>query len=824
MPGGVNGFRARVLTLDDDEDDSDHFYSDGLQRPATATGQVGDNGWQERTDDDKEKLEQARLDVELASLDEQIRKLKRLQAEIRSERDLLAATIASRAQSQAPRASKSGGSTASTSSAAAVDYSQSTFPWTAEIAQTAKDIWGIKRWRSGQEGAINATMAGREVVAILPTGGGKSLIFQIPALLAPGTSIVVTPLISLMADQVHGLRSRGIAAEMIHASTSQAEIKDIMARMLGTAAVKGKGKKKVDTVFESEVVKLVYVTPERIEKSKTFVNTLQKMYDAGLLTRFVIDEAHCLSTMGHDYRPAFMSLQRLKVLFPKTPILAVTATAPQNVVSDMLKTLGLPGRTSPGSAALPGTTVVFSAPLYRPNLRYQVLPKPSSAQAALDAIVDWILENHEGETGIIYTLSRADSENIMKGINSHEKSRGRLKAAFYHAYLEDGDKQRVHDQWRDQRVNVVVATNASFGLGIDNPNVRYVVHHSLAKSLANFQQESGRAGRDGAPADCVTFWRAADASRLSSLTYETFHTGGKEKLYEVVRFAEDKRTCRKVLFARYFANAYDSSQAYDANDADMPCGTCDNCVRDPATVSVLDVTEQAYRALRVIEAATAQRGTLTLPQAADLVRGNGGGNFSTQQAKGKGKGKIDVKAVAGNKVTLSKDETEQMLLQLLVDGYLKEEFHATAYNVTSYVHPATKAMRLTRLSPSEFDAANPPTKLEMDVSVSATISRKKRKSDDAVKAPARKKAKKRLNPYDEEDDDGLEHADLGGHRGDQLDVDDMYEEDEDETEAWLQAQEPSSEPDEDGWSAVKTASRFQPAAGARAGAEVLELD
>lgn len=159
------------------------------------------------------------------------------------------------------------------------------------------------------------------------------------------------------------------------------------------------------------------------------------MYDAGLLTRFVIDEAHCLSTMGHDYRPSFLALQRLKVLFPKTPILAVTATAPQNVVSDMLKTLGLPRKTSPGSAALPNTTVVFSAPLYRPNLRYKVLPKPSSAQAALDAIVDWILDHHEGDTGIIYTLSRADSENITKGINAHEKSKGRLKAAFCKSFF-----------------------------------------------------------------------------------------------------------------------------------------------------------------------------------------------------------------------------------------------------------------------------------------------------------------------------------------------------------------------------------------------------
>jgi ATP-dependent DNA helicase Q1 len=273
------------MTLDDDDDDDEQ---EDLDDQYTATRDP--NEQQDGTGDEDDKLAQVsalcgelreapeadthgfeQLDAELASLDEQIRKLRRLHAEIRSERDLLAATIASRAQVQAPlRTSKTGGQSASTSNAATIDYSKSSFPWTAEIAKTAKDIWGVKKWRPGQEGAINATMAGREVVAILPTGGGKSLIFQIPALLASGTSIVVTPLISLMADQVHGLRSRGIAAEMIHASTSQADIKEIMTRMLGSAATtKGKGKKKEAANVDPEVVKLVYVTPERIEKVRT---------------------------------------------------------------------------------------------------------------------------------------------------------------------------------------------------------------------------------------------------------------------------------------------------------------------------------------------------------------------------------------------------------------------------------------------------------------------------------------------------------------------------------------------------------------------------
>lgn len=282
MPSGGRGSREWVMTLDDDDEDDEQEEFDD-QHTATR----GTNEQQGGTGDEDDKLaqvsascggtnsyqkltphERTQLDAELASLDEQIRKLRRLHAEIRSERDLIAATIASRAQVQAPpRTSKAGGQSASNSNAATIDYSKSSFSWSAEIAKTAKDIWGVKKWRPGQEGAINATMAGREVVAILPTGGGKSLIFQIPALLAAGTSIVVTPLISLMADQVHGLRSRGIAAEMIHASTSQVDIKEIMARMLGSAATtKGKGKKKEAINVDSEVVKLVYVTPERIEK------------------------------------------------------------------------------------------------------------------------------------------------------------------------------------------------------------------------------------------------------------------------------------------------------------------------------------------------------------------------------------------------------------------------------------------------------------------------------------------------------------------------------------------------------------------------------
>ncbi|GAA6008635.1 hypothetical protein JCM11491_003377 [Sporobolomyces phaffii] len=800
------GKKRATIVLDDEQEDEGGDY-------------VGS------TEEERDKL--AALEDELGSLDDQIAKLQNLRSNLASERDTIIATFRSRqgTSSSHPFASTSGGSNQKARNA--VDYTQSDFEWSTQAREVAQQIWGIKDWRHCQEAAINASMAGNDAVVVMPTGGGKSLIYQIPALISDGCTVVITPLISLMTDQVQNLSDRDVSAAAIHAATSQQDVKAIMTRMLGEIAQK---KKKTRASLEEEEeeheggdIKLVYVTPERIDKSKSFVSNLQKMYDAGKISRFVIDEAHCIATTGHDYRPAYLSLQKLKVLFPKVPILAVTATAPSNVISDMIKTLGLPKKTSPGDAALPNSTVLFTAPLYRPNLNWSVVPKPAKAEQATTAIIDWILANHEGDTGIIYCLSRADSENLAKEINVNAKCRGKLKAAVYHAYIDDAEKLRVHDHWRERKIQVVCATSASFGLGIDHPSVRYVVHHTLAKSLANYYQEGGRAGRDGEQSDCITFFRANDCSRLSTLVHEQWRNGARENLYEQIQFAQDLLTCRKILFGRYFATTYHDSNAFD-EEGEEPCGRCDNCLRDPDTVESIDISTQAYRALRVISAAEIQHGTLTLPQAADLVRGNGGGSFSTRNKNSKVKGTVDVAEVAGSKVTLTKDECETMLLRLLVDGWLREVFVNTAYSTNSYLETSNKALRFTRLSPTEFERAGTPITLTMDVLSTPSGKGTKRKSaatstiDRTTKRPkngaSEPKPARRRRDIEIEDEREFEEYPVYGDEQDDFsgaDIDNGED------------QPPSDPVDEDGWSTIVRNDNLV-GRGRKKAVEVLEID
>lgn len=283
-------------------------------------------------------------------------------------------------------------------------------------------------------------MDNRDIVVVMPTGGGKSLIYQLPGLITKGTTVVVTPLLSLMDDQVYNLRAIGVSAEMLNGTTTQDEVRAIQHRLAGT---KPKDKVKAEQ-FDNHnpgSIKLLYVTPEKVDQSKTFMNTLQQMYDGGLLARIVIDEAHCVSQLGHDYRPSYRQLGKFKSLFPNVPILALTATAPQQVIGDMTKSLGMSPALCSGSHATPDSTIWFTAPLYRPNLRYSFVTKPSSMPMHVQSMVEHITTRFPNQSGLVYCLSRSDTEAVANGINNF--ANGKVRAAIYHAGISDVSLKRT---------------------------------------------------------------------------------------------------------------------------------------------------------------------------------------------------------------------------------------------------------------------------------------------------------------------------------------------------------------------------------------------
>lgn len=406
-----------------------------------------------------------------------------------------------------------------------------------------QQVFGYQSFRDGQQEIIETVIAGRDALVIKPTGGGKSICYQIPALLRPGLTIVVSPLISLMKDQVDTLVANGVAAVYINSSLSR----EVMHRHF-TAMRRGE-------------IKLVYVSPERLLQQE-FMERLGEL-ELGL---FAIDEAHCISQWGHDFRPEYALLGRLKQWFPAIPVMALTATADEATRQDMLSRLNL---TDP---------LIHIASFDRPNIRYTLVDKFKG----LDQLLRYVAEQ-QGLCGIVYCSSRKRVEEVAERL----LNRGH-KAASYHAGLPLELRQSVQERFIRDDLDIVVATVA-FGMGIDKPNVRYVVHYDIPKNIESYYQETGRGGRDGLPAEALLLYDPGDVGRVRRLLENSENAKQVQvelyKLNVMAAFAESL-TCRRQVLLNYFGE-------YQRE----PCGNCDVCLDPPKRY---DGTQDAQKALSCV--------------------------------------------------------------------------------------------------------------------------------------------------------------------------------------------------------------------------------
>ncbi len=425
-----------------------------------------------------------------------------------------------------------------------------------------KKIFGYETYRPQQQEIIEGLIQGEDAFVLMPTGGGKSLCYQIPALHRPGVGIVVSPLISLMKDQVDALQACGVKAAFYNSSLKSSEARRVLA------------------MLHAEELDLLYIAPERLIGDEF----IQRLKDIAI-SLFAIDEAHCISQWGHDFRPEYSRLGRLRRAFPGIPMIALTATAESHTRRDILDRLHLRQARS------------YIASFDRPNIRYTVINKIKPLAQLMD-----FLRNRPGEAGIVYCLSRKRVDHLAEKL----KSAG-FNAAPYHAGLLTAQRQKAQDDFLKDDVRIMVATVA-FGMGIDKSNIRFVVHYDIPKNIESYYQETGRAGRDGLPAEALLLFGYGDIALARSLIENTHNPERKRielhKLNAMVAFAE-AASCRRRILLGYFDERMEEN-----------CGNCDICLHPP---KMIDVTEDARKALSCVYRVSQRFG---MGHVIDVLRGS----------------------------------------------------------------------------------------------------------------------------------------------------------------------------------------------------------
>lgn len=502
---------------------------------------------------------------------------------------------------------------------------ESRHPWSAEVEYRLREIFKLPGFRPHQLEAINATLSGKDVFVLMPTGGGKSLCYQLPAVVksgkTKGTTIVISPLISLMQDQVEHLLSNNIKASMFSSK--------------GTA----EQRRQTFNLFIHGLLDLIYISPEMISASEQCKRGINKLYNDGKLARIVVDEAHCVSNWGHDFRPDYKELKYFKREYPDVPMIALTATASEQVRMDIIHNLELK------------EPVFLKQSFNRTNLFYEILKKTKNS---IFEICDTIKSRFRNQTGIIYCHSKNSCEQTAA-----QMQRSGIKCAFYHAGMEPDDRLTIQKAWQADEIQVICATVA-FGMGIDKPDVRFVYHFTVPRTLEGYYQETGRAGRDGKFSYCMAYFSFRDVRTIQTMIQKdkNLDRENKEKhlnkLQQVMSYCDNETDCRRKLVLSYFNEDFDSKL----------CGkNCDNCRNSSHVMTEeRDVTEDSKKIARLVESLQDYRVTLIYCQ--DVFKGSRSSKIVQAGHDGL--------ELHGAGKTMQKSEIERIFFHLVTTRILQE--------------------------------------------------------------------------------------------------------------------------------------------------------